>query len=1236
MMRAVDDVTGASLFYCEACPAGTHNPSHGQTSPEACRACEGKGYVPDAARAACVTCPPGFSSPHAGGGCAPCAAGTASPDGRACVPCPAGTYAAGRDACEACPRGTYGGGAGLSRCAACPAGTYAAEVGSLTCSACPAERFAADTGSVECAPRRRQCRAGEYVLVRSSTPERDNECAACRPCPEDAFTVAATSNAWASGGGGVCPGNLTDPGYRCVRNDWKEGQYLSMQERAGADNPWAIDDGEGGVVMASNVGAPCTQLGENPAAAALMGYVRGPTFACYVGCKYGLRAAGGDTYSASPGVERPRENIFLPRALAFASALCVPCPLSRCGMDGIYGLYRPAVTAECGPPCLLPSHRARCAESTERNSGCIERCDPPPANAWATGGSAVLGGRGACPWSCRTGYHLSDNGTECLHCGDVSVCDADSVPVPFSLCTPELRTTGGFCRACPRVEGGVPARWIGDGACEYNCTWGYFSLEGGGCSPCTILNNVSCGVGTFRDVATCRRTGRAPQCVPCSTDQRGGQGEPLVSFTTPGAPADADNCSGACIAGYHTLRRAADSVYIAGARPVAEIRCRACAPGDAVPCHGRCSMGFFRNRAVASDLTPGACVRCTLSMECGAGQYAPPCNGTNTADFGCQACPPPPPNRVFVPYHSGDDTCPTACAPNHMEWPGTRECIPCGEYARRMGCAEETRGADAYAAGQPRPCDFIYSHWNATPGAPWWDAPRYTPSFLQGALAANRRQRRAGLCWACPTGTGLVDQELCAMLPGFGEVGPTVIERLPIPSWGPDIYLAFQEPRPSPVGPVGTVSEYGQRRRMLLQLAPSATSATAAPAVTIAPCPIAHYNDRARRRCALCPAGTSTYGVGATSLADCKCMPGHFNASSADGGCAACPAETFRGAVRLFGARRAAPNPPRAVTGQASSSCAPCPEGETTFGKVASTACACVAGRRRAAGGGACVPCPENTFCYPCWDTQTDCRDEVNQVDCFRHGVSPPGSTSVLNCTCASGLARLLRPRSDPALPGSYYCLRPPPHAVYDPILQRVACPAGWNSTWDMGQLVACTLCFPGFFFDRQRCTPCPVGTYTALRDTMDACTPCPASLTTRVAGASSAAACGCPPPLVSSAEGGCKPCAADEFPVDDRCQRCPPNAVMQPGRAECACGAGHQRDAANACVPCPVGTFSAHASNAPCTPCPQGSTTAAPGAERRGRCGESAALCLSGYAYIGPGLCRPQELLQRAVPPIY
>ncbi len=92
--------------------------------------------------------------------------------------------------------------------------------------------------------------------------------------------------------------------------------------------------------MSSTIGAPCMQLAGLDGMVLMMDYVRGPTFGCYVGCKFGLNSAGIDAYTDAMMIkiggggdsEAPHANIFYPRAIAYAQQLCTSCPLSACEM----------------------------------------------------------------------------------------------------------------------------------------------------------------------------------------------------------------------------------------------------------------------------------------------------------------------------------------------------------------------------------------------------------------------------------------------------------------------------------------------------------------------------------------------------------------------------------------------------------------------------------------------------------------------------------------------------------------------------------------------------------------------------------------------------------------------------------------------------------------------------------------------------------------------------------------
>ena len=164
------------------------------------------------------------------------------------------------------------------------------------------------------------------------------------------------------------------------------------------------------------------------------------------------------------------------------------------------------------------------------------------------------------------------------------------------------------------------------------------------------------------------------------------------------------------------------------------------------------------------------------------------------------------------------------------------------------------------------------------------------------------------------------------------------------------------------------------------------------------------------------------------------------------------------------------------------------------------------------------------------------------------------------------------------------------------------------TSVWAKAQLIACTLCSPGYYYYSSiaddfvggTCLPCPLGSYTGVSDTVGACTPCPSgSVGKRQAATSVEDGCAIP-----ASQGG----------------ECPGNAVMILGA--CLCDRGFY-SLGEGCAPCPIGFFSSHVSNT-CSKCPEGATTATVGATRRGLCGATEDLCLKpAYAFIGPGMCR-------------
>ena len=690
------------------------------------------------------------------------------------------------------------------------------------------------------------------------------------------------------------------------------------------------------------------------------------------------------------------------------------------------------------------------------------------------------------------------------------------------------------------MPGGVPAAWAlvdagnasAGGYCTYDCNWGFYPADEARvtlCLPCTFLNNVSCPVGTFRDVATCYETGHAPRCAPCTApdDVQSAASGLWVTFRSAGIPVDTDNCLALCNTGYHSVLRASVTaggpwVYLSDTQAVANVSvwnltCVPCTFRDTIPCHGACPVNYFRSPLVPLDTSPGACKRCTTSADCATGWYAPLCMGNGTGDVGCRPCPAAPAGRQHVPYdalHSGlaaqlgliraspadGYACPTACIPGSvLLGDDGQTCVPCAQFIADSGCAAEEAAhimaSGGYPPGQPRACDFRFAHWNATPGPIWWDSPRFTPSFLRGLrpLAAggpnNNYYIRQGVCWACPIGLGLPAdaQDLCQLLPGFGLRDEGLLfEAPPVPVLGADLAIVLQEPLPTAPSSSSSAQPGGlldRRRRHLLtvdarrknrtQEAEEGSSSLAVaqrrrrllqqqPGV-LAPCPTATYNSGGANNagvCNACPQFATTFSIGSVGLHQCVCPYGWYNLTlTAHSGCKECPADTFDRRI-LFGL----------ATGGLNDTCAPCPPLETTFGQVAMSACGCRPGYLRGAGtndsnssslpGRACVPCPAGSFCTPCVQGQAKCPNgNVWITPCMAGGTSPPGSRSLLNCTCVTNQSRVLVgtttiaqlgvfPSASPPTNAGLLCMDAPPNAVPDPVTLRLGCKRGWTPQW--------------------------------------------------------------------------------------------------------------------------------------------------------------------------------------------
>ena len=174
-----------------SCPAGSSNPTEGETSDS------------------CVPCSAGESSSSGSTSCTPCAAGTYSGvSSSSCTPCAAGKYlvsattSSEADACSDCDSGSYSG-ASSSSCTACAAGKYfilsTTSNEAEACSTCLAGSYSTDPGSLECttclagsysgasSSSCTACAAGKYFILSTTS----NEAEACSTCPLGTYSESA-------------------------------------------------------------------------------------------------------------------------------------------------------------------------------------------------------------------------------------------------------------------------------------------------------------------------------------------------------------------------------------------------------------------------------------------------------------------------------------------------------------------------------------------------------------------------------------------------------------------------------------------------------------------------------------------------------------------------------------------------------------------------------------------------------------------------------------------------------------------------------------------------------------------------------------------------------------------------------------------------------------------------------------------------------------------------------------
>ena len=1229
-------MAAAGFYYCALCPMGTFQILTGSISSQDCIPCDEGKVALSQGSSSCTTCPSGSMPPyHDPTTCIPCPAGSFSAGGMpSCLPCPPGTFASdqGADHCAVCPQGTYqplksGGG---SSCQPCPPGTISDGSDGLSCLSCNywPGTFASGSGQTICLRRQTACRMMYFVNV-STDPAMDNHCARCEGCSADELAIAYESPTQSLGLlspdqisshiNQLCPGNTEAPLYRCISNAPVPGQYLSITQAVGA------------AVGSSGIDPYTFQTCSDLLFDGLtVQWVAGPSIqTCYVGCLYGISTQGVLDYQKAfqnqPQVypENAGGNQFLQRMLQYKGLVCTPCPNSACPL----GRYRPDFGHGCGPPCAL--------QPCDTPTGCTGVCSNAPPNAGYIGGGPVLGSNW-CPWSCLLGWHLADNRSACLPCKIFApmvplLCNSSN----YALVSPQTcmpwHTSLDLCKYCPPLPYSKLVGW--NQTCQYQCYSGYYlnnSFNESGllvqkCLPCStvwLYNWTLCPVGMFLDESQCYARGVAPQCQPCLPPP------PSVALVTNGGR-NASQCRGICDQGFHTVSASSGNYWALGDPSRApfgyDVVCVQCRPDDRRSCFNSstCFPGYFRNLSVG-DGQPLSCVPCTQSLHCPPGFYAPICTGRNFTDAPCLPCDPGLlANQQFVDYSAAlqgpnrervtQGDCPRACVNNYVQaQEDPTKCVSCRSLAFAAASVVLDNLECIQQGVQPQLCAFVYSYWNAGPGAPWWDAA-HSPPFL--GPYSTQPINRAGLCWACPIGTATLQdsQDLCVTLPGYTSQPLLPSAKLPIPSLPSDVYLVMQRPRMP-------IIELKPQRRRLLTVTGTPPAASSLSLVPVA-CPYGSYKaGNGDGICYACPQGSSTIGQASVSLAACMCQYGYYLRSNL-GPCEPCPQDTYLNvSVSVVQKQANALSLPY--------KCTPCPNNQSTLGATGATSCACALGYMPSHA--TCVLCPPGYFCPPCTTADQTCPPE--KVECFPDSTSPPGSYDVSNCTCKEGLILASRPHD----PTQFYCMALPLGTQLNPKTLHIECLPGWKQI-SVGN---CQLCPPGYYAtingpigSPPQCWLCPADTYNPTVSAIQACTPCPAQqVTLGLLGSTSLDNCSCPPPTIKVPNGGgCLGCMLDQYvdPATGQCIVCPSHSVAQPGAsslADCLCSPGYQlEEPPRGCQLCPQGSYSSFATNVPCRTCPQGSTTAGMGATSITACGASADLCLEGYRWrLGVGCFSP------------
>ena len=364
------------------------------------------------------------------------------------------------------------------------------------------------------------CGIGEFR--RACLPFADSECSPCTTLPEAAFYTSP----------GV-PYDEDNCGWAC-----NVGYFLSDSITCTACNLSSCPVGQYRNGCWFIINAVCVPCSNKPSGALYISAgIPIDQDACQWKCNGGSFLSSGlcvpcTTSSCPAGMYRgPCSSI--------SDAICLPCPgmpnettiitQNGCGWVCRAGYFLDgAACILCNTSaCPAGSHRELCPTGSMQDAPCIP-CTGKPTNSYYTIASETTNASEySCFWMCKMGYFQS--GSVCRPC-NLSACAAG---YHRGVCT---SLTDAPCLPCT-LNLSANAVFVSGTECSWVCNQGYYlsSLQ---CVPCF---SVQCPVGTYQ--TACGQTSEG-FCTPCSG------APPSAVYTTPGVPADENQCNWICDADY--------------------------------------------------------------------------------------------------------------------------------------------------------------------------------------------------------------------------------------------------------------------------------------------------------------------------------------------------------------------------------------------------------------------------------------------------------------------------------------------------------------------------------------------------------------------------------------------------------------------------------------------------------------------------------------------------------------